>query len=146
MPDLGLLGLSGIANLLAAIKVARALELSGRDVLFTVATDSADLYRSRLEELTASRGPYDRGQASRDLDRCLHGQRDNALQELTYADRRRIHNLKYFTWVEQQGRSAEDLELMWRDEELWQRIFALPDAWDRLIRSFNERTGLEADA
>ncbi len=142
LPDLGLLGISAIANLLAAVKVARHFEMSERDMIFTVATDSADLYRSRLAELTAARGPYSGAQAERDLDRCLHGQRDDALQELAYADRKRLHNLKYFTWVEQQGRTAEDLGRLWYDEDLWQRIFDLPATWDRLIRAFNERTGL----
>jgi len=146
VPDLGLLGISAVANILSAIKVARHFELTERDVVFTVATDSADLYKSRLAELAAARGPYSAVHAERDLDRCLHGQRDDHLQELSYSDRRRLHNLKYFTWVEQQGKSVEDLDSLWYDEELWQRVFELPAVWDRLIRSFNDRTGLLAEA
>ncbi len=146
MPDLGLLGISGIANVLAAVKVARHFELTERDVVFTVATDSADLYRSRLSEMAEERGAYSRGQAERDLDRCLHGQRDDHLEELSYLGRKRIHNLKYFTWVEQQGRSVDDLDSLWYDEDLWDRIFgALPAAWDELIREFNARVRLAAD-
>jgi cysteine synthase len=142
--DLGSIGISGVANLLAAIKTARAFELTRCDMIFTVATDSAELYGSRLADLDAERGPYSLEQAGRDLDRCLHGQRPHAFAELTYADRRRIHNLKYFTWVEQQGKSVEDLERLWYDEDLWDRVFALPEVWDRLIKDFNRRAGLLA--
>ncbi len=97
--------------------------------------------------MTEARGAYSRGQAERDLDRCLHGQRDDHVEELSYLGRKRIHNLKYFTWVEQQGRSAEDLDSLWYDEDLWDRIFdTLPATWDELIRSFNDRVGLAAEA
>jgi hypothetical protein len=106
------------------------------------ATDSSALYRSRLEELTAERGAYTDTQAACDLERCLWGQGEDFFRELTYADRKAIHNLKYFTWVEQQGKEIEDLNRLWQDREIWPRIFGQVERWDEMIRQFNEQTGL----
>ena len=139
---LPLLGISSIANLLAAVKAAKHYELDRDDVVFTVATDSADLYGSRLRELRQERGAYSERQAACDLDRCLWGQEDDHFKELTYSDRKAVHNLKYFTWVEQQGKEVEDLNRLWYDADLWPRLFGQVGRWDEMIREFNERTGL----
>jgi hypothetical protein len=57
--------------------------------------------------------------------------------ELRYTDRRRVHNLKYYTWVEQQGKTYEELMAQW-DPEYWRRIFEDEvEEWDRLITDFN---------
>ena len=142
--QLPLLGISSIANVLAAIKTARWFELTGDDVVVTVATDSVDLYGSRLEELNTAHGPYAARQAAVDLDSRLHGQRTDHFKELTHPDRRAIHNLKYYTWVEQQEMAVEDLESLWYDRELWPRIFAQPERWDEMIGEFNDETGVLA--
>jgi hypothetical protein len=142
LEQLGLLGISGIANVLAAIKAAKYFEMTGDDVIVTLATDSAALYASRLAELTAERGAYSPVQAACDLERCLWGQGEDFFKELTYSDRKAIHNLKYFTWVEQQGKEIADLNRLWHDREIWPRIFAQVERWDEMIRDFNERTGL----
>ena len=139
---LPLLGISAIGNVLAAIKTARWFELGGDDVVLTVATDSADLYRSRLAELTDARGAYDERQAGRDLDACLRGQRTDFYAELTHPDRRAIHNLKYYTWIEQQQHELADLDALWDDPGVWERIFAQPARWDEMIAEFNAETGV----
>jgi len=141
---LPLFGISSIANVLAAIKASRWWELGADDVLLTVATDSADMYGSRLGELTAERGPYTALQAAKDLDRCLHGQRTDNFEELTHPDRKAIHNLKYYTWVEQQQKELEDLNALWDDPGVWARVFAQPARWDEMIAEFNEETGVLA--
>ncbi|MDD8013095.1 MAG: pyridoxal-phosphate dependent enzyme [Acidobacteriota bacterium] len=140
--QLELLGISGIANVLAAIKAAKHFEMTGDDVIFTLATDSSALYGSRLQELTAERGAYTPLQAAGDLERCLWGQEDDHFKELTYSDRKAIHNLKYFTWVEQQGKEIADLNQLWHDRSLWPLLFNQVGRWDEMIRDFNERTGL----
>jgi len=140
--ELHLLGISSIGNLLSAIKTAKYYEMTGEDVIFTVATDSADMYQSRIAELTAERGNYNELQAARDLEKCLLGERTDNMKELTYNDRKAIHNLKYYTWIEQQEKDLEDLNQMWYDREIWAQIFAQIDRWDELINDFNERTGL----
>jgi cysteine synthase A len=139
---LPLLGISSIANVLAAIKAAKHFEMTGDDVVITLATDSSDLYASRLRELHEERGAYSAVEAACDLERCLWGQGEDFFKELTYADRRAIHNLKYFTWVEQQGKEIADLNRLWHDRAIWPRLFGQVERWDEMIRDFNERTGL----
>ncbi len=138
---LPLVGISGIANLVGMIKVAKYYEMDGRDVLFAPLTDSMDLYASRKQELRDEHGPYTRERAAQDFARYLEGTATDVMQELGFNDRKRLHNLKYFTWVEQQGRTSEELARLW-DPDFWTETWAQVDTWDRLIRQFNERTGL----
>jgi len=140
--SLGLLGISCVANLLAAIKTARYFELDEHDVILTVFTDSADLYRSRLTELAAERGVYRTENAWRDFEGPLLHQRTDYYKELGYYDRKSIHHLKYFTWVEQQGKSSEELVAQW-DPEYWSGLFEHePRLLDELIDAFNREVGL----
>ncbi|HEY4234928.1 MAG TPA: pyridoxal-phosphate dependent enzyme, partial [Lacipirellulaceae bacterium] len=141
--QLPLLGISGICNLVAAIKTAKHFEFGPTDVVFTCLTDSMQLYGSRLEEERARCGPYDRAAAARCFGRYLEAITDDHLRELTFPDRKAIHNLKYFTWVEQQQRSVEDLNRLW-DADFWTEMFSQVDEWDWLITALNERTGVLA--
>ncbi|RLD10893.1 MAG: pyridoxal-5-phosphate-dependent protein subunit beta [Chlamydiae bacterium] len=140
--NLHLLGISSIANILSAIKTAKYYELTENDIIFTVATDSADMYKSRVCELNDERGNYSEIQAKIDFDRCILGETTDHMLELRYTDKRRIHNLKYYTWIEQQGKELEDLNQLWYDREIWGEIFAQPARWDELIEEFNQMTGL----
>jgi len=138
---LPLVGISGICNLVAAIKTAKYYDMDGRDVIFTVLTDSADLYASRLDELNERHGAYTAERAVYDKARYLDGVATDHVRELTYHDRKALHNFKYFTWVEQQGRTADELRELWQPE-FWQRTFAQVEGWDEQIRAFNDRTGV----
>ncbi len=140
---LPLVGISSICNLVAAIKVAKYYELDSRDILFTPLTDSMDLYGSRKAELREEHGPYDREMAARHYSRYLEGIEPDHLKELSYPDRKALHNLKYYTWVEQQGRTSEDLAALW-EPDFWTEAFAEVAHWDELINAFNARTGLLA--
>jgi len=140
--SLGLLGISGIANVLAAVKAVKYFEMTDADIVFTLATDSAAMYGSRLRELASELGAYTPLQAACDLERCLWGQGEEHFKELTYGERRAVHNLKYFTWVEQQGKEIADLNRLWQDREVWPLVFGQVARWDEMIRDFNERTGL----
>jgi hypothetical protein len=64
------------------------------------------------------------------------------MQELSYYDRKRVHNLKYYTWVEQQGKTYEEIQAQWYDPHYWTSIHGRTDEIDALIDEFNERTGL----
>jgi cysteine synthase A len=139
---LEMIGISGIGNILSAIKTAKHFDFTGDDVLMTIATDSAAMYGSRLAELTAERGRYTMLQAARDFEKCMLGTSPAYMKELGYTDRKAIHNLKYFTWIEQQGKDVEDLRQLWDDRRIWPEIFSQPARWDELINDFNERTGL----
>ena len=140
--SLEMIGISGIANILGAIKTAKYFEYDRDDVIVTIATDSAAMYQSRLEELTQIHGAYSEFQARIDFESCLKSQRVDNLKELTYQDKKAIHNLKYFTWVEQQGKDIADLNQLWYDREIWPALFHQVDRWDELISAFNAMTGL----
>ncbi|MBT8396863.1 MAG: pyridoxal-phosphate dependent enzyme [Gemmatimonadetes bacterium] len=139
--SLPLLGISCICNLLAAIKTARYFEMDGQDMLFTSLTDSVELYRTRLVELTEEFGGYTSRHADMDFERFLMGAATDQLKELRFTDRKAIHNLKYFTWVEQQGRTVEDLDALW-DPGFWENLVSLLPEWDEAIREFNAETGV----
>lgn len=141
--NLPLLGISSIGNMLCAMKLAKYYELTRRDIILTVWTDSVDLYKTRLKEMQETYGPYTDLDAARDYHRYLMGTTTDYMHELNYYDRRRIHNLKYFTWVEQQGKNLDELDMQWYDfPEYWDRIQRQVEDIDRLIEQFNEGTGL----
>lgn len=137
--NLALLGFSGIANLISSIKFARYYELGSSDIVLTVLTDSMDLYGSRLKEMRRAYGDYTDMDAARHDARFLKGISTDHLLELRYTDRRRIHNLKYYTWVEQQGRSHEELVAQWYDRDYWVGKQQQAGAIDALITAFNEQ-------
>ena len=136
--QLPLLGISGIANLLTSIKLAKYYELGEKDVVFTVFTDSMDLYRSRVQEMRSELGRYTERDAVGYFQRYLLGTSIEHTLELSHYDKRRVHNLKYFTWVEQMGKSAEELNQQWTDwPDYWDRIHRQADQIDKLIEAFN---------
>ena len=135
-------GISGIANVLGCIKMAKYYELTDKDILVTVLTDTEDMYTSRLEEQNEEKGAYTLAQAAIDHNACMLYQSTANLEELTYFTRKRIHNLKYYTWVEQQGRDMEELNAQWYDKNYWKNIHNQIDEVDALIEDFNKRTGV----
>jgi len=140
--QLDLLGISGIGNLIASIKLAKYYELTEKDVVVTVLTDSMEMYESRMKELTAERGDYTEYDACRDIER-LDAVNIETMQELNYYDKRRIHNLKYFTWIEQQGRELTELNAQWYDHEnYWRNTFKQVNQIDELITEFNNSVGI----
>ncbi len=139
--QLGLLGFSGISNLLSAIKTARHFEMGKDDIIVTVFTDSMELYGSRLKEMEKEMGKYTRENALVDFERRLLGCTTDYMKELTYTDRKAVHNLKYFTWIEQQGRTSDELRRLW-DPSFWDETFAQVEEYDRLIEAFNKEVGL----
>ena len=71
----------------------------------------------------------------------MQGISTDNMRELGYHDRKAVHNLKYFTWIEQQGRTVDELERLW-DPDFWTETYAMADDWDRQIVDFNGRAGL----
>ncbi len=132
------LGISSVCNLVAAIKVAKYYELDERDVIFTSFTDGMDLYHSRLEEMREAGGDYDQSQAQLAAE-LLKATALDHLRELGYYDRKRIHHLKYFTWVEQQGRDLHELQAQWYDHERYWGQHLDVQALDTQITEFNAR-------
>jgi hypothetical protein len=131
------MGISSIGNMIGAIKFAKYYELGENDVVFTVFTDSMAMYQSRLAELNAERGVYDQRQADRDYDRLTGISIDHVL-ELSHVDRRRVHQLKYFTWVEQLGKNVDELRAQWDDHRnYWGCLRTQSADLDTLIDDFN---------
>ena len=137
LDKLDLMGISGIGNLVATIKAAKYYELGGDDIALTVFTDSLQLYGSRLIELAAERGPYDQRQADRDLDMLQNLSVDYVL-DMSHVDRRRVHQLKYYTWIEQLGKGLDELNAQWNDyRAYWGGLHAQADVIDGMIKDFN---------
>ncbi|MFW6149193.1 MAG: pyridoxal-phosphate dependent enzyme [Atribacterota bacterium] len=141
--QLPLLGISSVANLIMAIKFAKYYELTEKDIVFTVFTDSMELYGSRMKELEEEFGPYNDTDAAVYYHRNIKALSTDYTKELNYYDRKRIHNLKYFTWIEQQSKELDELNAQWYDyENYWGRIHKQIDEIDKLIAEFNKKTGL----
>lgn len=140
---LDLFGISGIANMLCAIKFAKYYELTENDVVGTVMTDSAVMYQSRIKELQEADGAYTNEMAAVDFHTHILGEKTDNLLELRYEDRKRIHNLKYYTWVEQQGKTYDEINALWYDQKnTWDAVKNEGNKVDELINEFNDRTGL----
>ncbi len=140
---LPLIGISGAANILMCVKFAKYYELTENDCLITVLTDSSEMYKSRLTEMNAEKGKYNLTQAAIDHNRSVLGIRTDYMEELTYLGKKRIHNLKYYTWIEQQMYDVKELNAQWYEyDNYWGKLHQMSDDLDKLIMEFNERTGL----
>ncbi|MEO5882699.1 MAG: pyridoxal-phosphate dependent enzyme [Caldimonas sp.] len=139
---LSAIGISGCANLIAAIKLAKHFEMGADDAIVTVATDGAAMYASeRASHLQRNYpGGFDEVNAGEVFARHLGGVEDDHLMDLRHADRKRIFNLGYFTWVEQQGVSLEQFDRR-KNPAFWTGLQASVAQWDALIEAFNDKTG-----
>jgi hypothetical protein len=141
--SLVLMSISSIANMLCCIKFAKYFELGENDVVATVLTDSVEMYRSRLEELLEEEGPYTKEKAASDFAASLLGEGIDNMLDLTIKERLRVHNLKYYTWVEQQGKTSDELNDLWYGQEkTFAAVQKQAEAVDALIHEFNNMTGL----
>ena len=140
--ELASFGLSSNANIVAAIKIAKRLELGSSDAIVTIATDSAALYNSERAAYQKRRYPggFDEVNAGEIFGHHLAAIADDHLTELTHVDRRRVFNLGYYTWVEQQGVSVEDFDRR-KDPSFWSALQNSIPAWDMMIAQFNAETG-----
>jgi cysteine synthase len=133
-------GFSSICNTLAAIKTAKLLDLGPEDTLITVATDGAALYPSERTKLLATRfgGEFTASDAAEAFGAHLAHVDTDHMIDCTEADRRRIFNLGYYTWVEQQGTPFELFEAR-RHQDFWRGLRRYVGVWDEMIDDFNER-------
>jgi len=141
------LGFSGIANVLAAIKLAKYLSLGPEDVLITVATDGSALYQTELQKWLSLEAPegVDETLSAELYGAHLKNVRVDHLLELTEIDRNRIFNLGYYTWVEQQGINIQDFERR-RHQTFWNQLERLIPTWDAMIEAFNQETAQSGNA
>jgi hypothetical protein len=139
---LNLMGFSGIANMLSAIKMAKYYNMTSKDVLLIVLTDSMELYNTRIDEYRQSDGAFTLTDAAETFAASLMGESTDNMLELTEFERKRVHNLKYYTWVEQQGRTYEEIIDQWDDPDYWTGFQGQLDEMDELINEFNHRVGI----
>ena len=140
------LGISGIANVLCCIKMAKYYELTENDVVGTVLTDSAVMYQSRIDELNQLHGAYNAHEAAMDHARHMLDLKTDSMLELTYTERKRVHNLKYYTWVEQQGMNVEDLNAQWYDtKNTWDAVHAQAKELDAARRGGYARVRIDGN-
>jgi cysteine synthase len=125
-------GISGVCNVLAAIRAADHYGLGPRQAVVTVATDGFDRYPSVLRRLDGEQGRMDGEKARRRLE-IFRSRRTGWLLEGTPEVRRRWHNQKYFTWVEQQGKTVAELRAQ-EDQAWWVAHQERAHAIDRRIR------------
>jgi len=139
LAELADLGLSSIANVLAAIKVAKYNRLGENDVILTVATDGAEMYETELVKTQSELfgKSFGRVAAAEIVGQYLMGCTTDHMQELTRPDRERIFNLGYYTWVEQQGVELTDFDAR-RDPQFWNKLMDIVPVWDRMIDEFNQ--------
>jgi hypothetical protein len=110
-------GVSGVCNVLASIEAARHYGLGAQQAVVTVATDGFDRYPSVLRRLDDERGSMGRDEARRRV-AIFREQKADFVLEGTPEARRRWHNQKYFTWVEQQGKTVSELREQ-EDSAFW---------------------------
>ena len=136
--ELANLGLSSIANVLGAIKMAKYLGLGANDVVLTVATDGAEMYGTEIEKTRSDvfGGNFDELSAAESYGQYMLGTTTDNMEEMTRRDRERVFNLGYYTWVEQQGVSLEDFDAR-RDPAFWSGLMDVVPAWDKMIDDFN---------
>ena len=136
-------GISGMCNMVSAVKTAKYYDMDSRDAIFFPLTDSMDLYGSRLAEMTEAEGKFTADRAARVYGRFIEACNPDTYRELSYFDRKQLHNFKYFTWVEQQGKDSDELRQLW-DPDFWTELFdeSQVKQWDKLITQFNDATGV----
>jgi cysteine synthase len=135
-----LFGISGICNILGAIKTAKYYDFGTDDMIVTVATDALDRYHSVMDDMRARFGQLDEAAAVGRIEGIFHAATTDWIQPGTAENRQRWHNLKYYTWVEQQGKTVEELDAQ-RDPGWWvdhqQRVVEIDN---RLLALRREKT------
>jgi hypothetical protein len=86
-------------------------------------------------------GRFGAAEAARTFERWMLDADTDHVLALDERERRRIFNLGYFTWVEQQGVSVEEFEAR-RQPAFWERVRAEATTWDEHIDELNARTGV----
>lgn len=135
----GTFGISGMCNVLGAIKTAKHYRLTSRDLIVTVATDGFDRYPSVLQWLEEREGRQTHEKALRRME-IFHRVATDWVQEGRRENRERWHNQKYFTWVEQQGKSIEALQMQ-TDPGFWRSQRERVGDIDRRIRELRPTLG-----
>lgn len=132
-----LFGISGICNILGAIKTAKYYHFGKDDLIVTVATDALDRYYSVMANMAERYGTLDEAGAVGRIEGIFHAVKTDWIMPGTPDARARWHNLKYYTWVEQQGKTVEELDAQ-RDPAWWQGHQALVQEIDAKLTALRQ--------
>jgi len=99
----------------------------------TVATDNNDRYKSVMQWMETDHGPMSDTVAHIRIGGILRHQKTDWFRDGTPDARRQWHNLKYYTWVEQQGKTVQELNAQ-LDPDWWLEHQAMVADTDRRIR------------
>jgi cysteine synthase len=135
-----LFGISSICNILGAIKTAKYYGLGRGDLIATVATDSLDRYYSVMESMAECYGRLDEAKAVGRVEGVFHAMRTDWIMAGTPDARERWHNLKYYTWVEQQDKTVQELDAQ-RDPAWWHDHQARVSEIDARLIAMRESMG-----
>ncbi len=127
------LGISGVCNILGAIKTAKFYGLGPRDNVVTIATDSFDRYGSVVAGVAVKYGALSRDRAATYFAGIFQGVKLDWIQEGDRLNRMRWHNLKYYSWVEQLGKTVDELDAM-LSQDFWAGEQAKVADFDRCLR------------
>lgn len=133
-------GFSSTCNVLAAIKTAKLHGLGADDALITIATDGGAMYSSERAKTVSSRysGEYSHTDAAEAFGQHIGSASTDHMIDMTEADRRRVFQLGYYTWVEQQGTPFDMFEER-RDQDFWRGLRRYVGVWDNMIDEFNDQ-------
>lgn len=138
-----LFGISTICNILGAIKTAKYYNMGADDTIVTVATDSLDRYHSVMDSMRECYGVLDEAAAVGRVEGVFHAATTDWVMPGTRESRTRWHNLKYYTWVEQQGKTVEELDSQ-RDPQWWIAHQQLVGEIDTRLNALRQQEAKEA--
>ncbi|HEU4798831.1 MAG TPA: pyridoxal-phosphate dependent enzyme [bacterium] len=114
----GMLGISGVCNIIAALRMAKHLGLSRTDNVVTVATDGFDRYPSVIGDLKQRAGPRLRSELTRWKERPFEASTTGEILDVrTPAQKERLFKQKEATWTKL-GYASEYL-LKMRSPKFW---------------------------
>jgi len=118
----GVFGISGICNILGAIRLARHLSLGGGDNVVTIATDGMDRYPSVLANLEKRRGPLDEPRLTGWFEQIFRGGGSSDFLDVrSIEEKNRLFTYKEQVWTNF-GYSLPYLESM-KSQSFWDAEF-----------------------
>ncbi|MGA2770472.1 MAG: pyridoxal-phosphate dependent enzyme [Bryobacteraceae bacterium] len=128
----GVFGISGICNVLGAIRLARYLGLGPEDNVVTIATDGMDRYPSVLANLEKRRGPLDDARLSASFEEIFRGGDAREILDLRPPEQKeRLFGYKEQVWTGF-GYTRAYLESM-KSQSFWDGEFSKIGAIDEAL-------------
>jgi cysteine synthase len=125
-------GISGICNLLGAIRTAKYFKLPRGTNIVTVCTDSIDRYHSVMKEMEEIHGPLTLEKATKTFETVFQNRKMDHIQEGTPSNRQRWFEMKRSHWVEECGMDEAELNAQ-KNQDWWEKEQAKCQQVDKQI-------------